>query len=222
MNLRHLLLLVLTLGFWSPWAAANAPERLILQGADPDRVAQAVSQAGGQVLRQAHFYDAVIAHVPEAARRGLQQRLPQLKISPDIRVYASAPGGEKGPPDKNKDNNDDPSPPPAQETPWGVTMINATAVHAGNKGAGTTVCVVDTGVDQDHPDLQANRAFLAPGVERVANWIAAGERPYRFIHMPDNGDALALTALWHGMLAERLPGLAPLALARQVKQPGLF
>lgn len=73
-----------------------------------------------------------------------------------------------------------------------------------------------------HPDLQANRAFLAPWVERVANWIAAGERPYLFIHMPDNGDALALTALWHGMLAERLPGLAPLALARQVKQPGLF
>jgi len=28
--------------------------------------------------------------------------------------------------------------------------------------------------------------------------------------------------LWHDMLAESLPGLAPLALGRQVKQPGLF
>jgi hypothetical protein len=40
--------------------------------------------------------------------------------------------------------------------------------------------------------------------------------------MPDNGDALALAALWHGMLMERLPGLAPLALGQQVDQPGLF
>jgi hypothetical protein len=40
--------------------------------------------------------------------------------------------------------------------------------------------------------------------------------------MPDNGDALALAALWHDMLAERLPGLAKLALGRQVKQPRLF
>ena len=73
-----------------------------------------------------------------------------------------------------------------------------------------------------HPDLQANRTFLGPWVERVANWIAAGQRPYLFVHMPDNGDALALAALWHDMLAERLPGLAPLALGRQVEQPGLF
>ena len=73
-----------------------------------------------------------------------------------------------------------------------------------------------------HPDLQANRLFLAPWVERVVCWIEAGKQPYVFIHMPDNGDALALAALWHDMLAERLPGLAPLALGRQVKQPGLF
>ena len=73
-----------------------------------------------------------------------------------------------------------------------------------------------------HPDLQANRAFLGPWVERVANWVAAGQRPYLFVHMPDNGNALALAALWHDMLAERLPGLAPLALGQQVTQPGLF
>lgn len=73
-----------------------------------------------------------------------------------------------------------------------------------------------------HPDLQANRLFLAPWVERMAGWIVAGERPFMFIHMPDNGDALALAALWHGMLTERVPGLAPLALEQQASQPGLF
>ncbi|MGJ3257395.1 MAG: DUF72 domain-containing protein [Alcanivorax sp.] len=73
-----------------------------------------------------------------------------------------------------------------------------------------------------HPELQANRPFLAPWDERVARLIAAGERPYLFIHMPDNGDALALAALWHAMLAEHVQGLAPLAMGQQVDQPGLF
>jgi uncharacterized protein YecE (DUF72 family) len=56
----------------------------------------------------------------------------------------------------------------------------------------------------------------------VACWIEAGKQPFVFIHMPDNGDALALAALWHEMLTERLPWLAPLPLGRQVSQPGLF
>ena len=73
-----------------------------------------------------------------------------------------------------------------------------------------------------HPDLLANRPFLAPWVERVACWIEAGKQPCVFIHMPDNGDALALAALWHEMLTERLPWLTPLPLGRQVSQPGLF
>ena len=72
------------------------------------------------------------------------------------------------------------------------------------------------------PDLLANRPFLAPWVERVACWIEAGKQPCVFIHMPDNGDALALAALWHEMLTERLPWLTPLPLGRQVSQPGLF
>ena len=73
-----------------------------------------------------------------------------------------------------------------------------------------------------HPDLQANRLFLAPWVERVVCWIEAGKQPHVFIHMPDNGDALALAALWHDMLAERLPWLTSLPLGQQVSQPGLF
>lgn len=76
-----------------------------------------------------------------------------------------------------------------------------------------------------HPQLDANREFLAPWVQRVADWVEDGLRPYMFIHMPDNGDALALAELWQGMLAARLPGLEALPLVRQVRQvdqPGLF
>ena len=73
-----------------------------------------------------------------------------------------------------------------------------------------------------HPDLQANRSYLAPWVERVANWITAGERPYLFIHMPDNGDALSLALLWHELLQVRVEGLPDLPIDTMQAQPGLF
>ena len=43
-----------------------------------------------------------------------------------------------------------------------------------------------------------------------------------YIHMPDNGDALELAELWHGMMREVWPDMTPLPLVRQVDQPGLF
>ena len=73
-----------------------------------------------------------------------------------------------------------------------------------------------------HPQLEANRAFLAPWVQRVSAWVAAGQRPAMFIHMPDNGDALALAEMWHEMLQGSLPALAGLPLGPEVDQPGLF
>lgn len=45
----------------------------------------------------------------------------------------------------------------AQIVPWGVQKIRAPEVHAtGNRGAGIKVCVIDTGIDYNHPDLKDN------------------------------------------------------------------
>lgn len=44
-----------------------------------------------------------------------------------------------------------------QSTPWGISKIRATEVHdTGDKGTGIKVCVIDTGIDYNHPDLKAN------------------------------------------------------------------
>lgn len=48
---------------------------------------------------------------------------------------------------------------------WGLDQINAPEAWTRAQGSGATIAVVDTGVDLQHPDLQAN---LVPGVDLVA------------------------------------------------------
>lgn len=44
-----------------------------------------------------------------------------------------------------------------QIVPWGVQKIRAPEVHTtGNMGAGIKICVIDTGIDYNHPDLKDN------------------------------------------------------------------
>ena len=73
-----------------------------------------------------------------------------------------------------------------------------------------------------HPDLEANRPFLMPWVDRLAEWIAQGERPTIFMHMPYKGDALALARLWNELLSERAPGVYLPGLRVNEPQLGLF
>lgn len=45
---------------------------------------------------------------------------------------------------------------PPQQTPWGITKIQAPAAWDTTRGAGVRVCVADTGIDKTHPDLVDN------------------------------------------------------------------
>ncbi|WP_227545928.1 DUF72 domain-containing protein [Marinobacter fonticola] len=73
-----------------------------------------------------------------------------------------------------------------------------------------------------HPELEANRPFLAPWIERVAVWIEEGRQPFFLVHMPDNGEALPLAALWSEMLSERVEDVTALSLKENRPQMGLF
>jgi subtilisin len=53
----------------------------------------------------------------------------------------------------------------AQTLPWGIDRVDADVAHSnGETGNGADVAIIDTGIDDDHPDLQANvgegRAFV--------------------------------------------------------------
>lgn len=83
---------------------------------------------------------------------------PRVKsVEPDRYVMLAPPPG-KGP---NKDNGDGGGETASQTTPWGITKIGG-GVSA---PTGVKAWIIDTGVDQDHPDLNVNtslsRSFLS-------------------------------------------------------------
>ncbi|MFP8965597.1 DUF72 domain-containing protein [Pokkaliibacter sp. CJK22405] len=55
-----------------------------------------------------------------------------------------------------------------------------------------------------HPQCEMNDSFLLPWAKRFAQWIGEGKRPYLFLHMPDNGEALNLVRRWQPLLESAL------------------
>ncbi|WP_266077213.1 S8 family peptidase [Haladaptatus caseinilyticus] len=56
----------------------------------------------------------------------------------------------------------------AETLPWGIDRVDAEVAHAnGDLGAGADIAIVDTGIDDDHPDLQdhlgSGKAFVSCG-----------------------------------------------------------
>jgi subtilisin len=96
----------------------------------------AVRGLGGQIKHTYRIVPALAASLPEPAVAALQRNPRVVAVDPDVEITAS---------DLELDNT------------WGVKHIGAGDLHAaGNKGAGVTVAVIDSGIDYQHPELTAN------------------------------------------------------------------
>lgn len=94
-----------------------------------------VKRTGGDVKYNFHpFINALAVNLPESAISGLSNNPNVSYIEPDSQAFAL---GE-------------------YENSWGVDHIEADLVHPTNKGTGTKVAVIDTGINYNHPDLAAN------------------------------------------------------------------
>jgi len=134
------LAVVLAFGLIASPAAAQPPEMVkVLIGFDrqPGPAEEGIVRgAGGGIKYTYHLVPAIAALIPEAAIQGLLRNPRVTIIEPDITVYAI---------DAELDNS------------WGVQRIGAGTVHdGGNKGAGVKIAIIDSGVDYNHPDLNAN------------------------------------------------------------------
>lgn len=64
-------------------------------------------------------------------------------------------------------------------------------------------------------DGEANPAWWAKWVTKVAQWIDEGRRPIFFVHTPDNAVAPELARRFHAEVAALVPALAPLPETRR-------
>ena len=86
------------------------------------------------------FGQAVVGEYSDAALAALEQRPDVRYIEPNGLMEASNHGTQG-----------------TQTIPWGVDRIDADEVqHDGFTGRGADIGIIDTGIDSDHPDLQAN------------------------------------------------------------------
>jgi subtilisin family serine protease len=117
-------------------AGRGKPERKIV-GLTVDAPMGRVKKHAKEVHREMDFGDigtAVAGKWPEPALDG-------LKNNPHVR-YVEDDGDVEA---------------LAQDLPWGVDRVDADVLHDnGYTGNGADVAIIDTGIDDDHPDLQAN------------------------------------------------------------------
>ncbi|KAB1186702.1 MULTISPECIES: S8 family serine peptidase [Haloferax] len=85
---------------------------------------------------------AVAGQFSQSALRGLSNRPDVRYIEPDGVMHAIG-----GPSDI--DSSD-------AEIPWGVDRVDAEKVHESTTGDGAHIAIIDSGIDNDHPDLSGN------------------------------------------------------------------
>lgn len=106
----------------------------------------AVSQ-GAHLEREMKYFSGASISMSDAVRAKLLAKFPKLSIEKDNEAHImgvqvkARPGGGGGVVQ------------PAQSIPWGINATHSREANLINRGAGTTVCVVDTGIQADHPDL---------------------------------------------------------------------
>ena len=103
-------------------------------------------------IKHLPLINAAVVLAGPASEKALRQRVEVLRVDTDAVVYTQA--------------KPQLAPPRAEMLPWGVDRIDADLVwdkdrnlkldSGANAGGGVKVAVLDTGIDLDHPDLQAN------------------------------------------------------------------
>jgi subtilisin family serine protease len=157
--------------FWA--ASASAARRIVkfAPGTSPaDRVSLAQA-AGGTVVRELPLIDAVVVETHDAQVRVAEARLRALRevvrVDEDPRINWLALADARGVdfrvpalgaiikpfhPSQELPPADVPAP-AGQDTPWGITRVQAPQAWSSSKGAGVKLVVIDTGIDRTHPDL---------------------------------------------------------------------
>nr|WP_238392233.1 S8 family peptidase [Halorussus amylolyticus] len=116
-------------------AAANPDDRVEVNiGFDSERGRQAALNQADETVREFDSIDVLTLRLPKQAATALENRGDVRYVEENGTMHALA-----------------------QTLPWGIDRVDAEIAHAnGDTGAGADIAIVDSGIDADHPDLQAN------------------------------------------------------------------
>jgi subtilisin family serine protease len=176
-SVKRLGLLALGLSLLSASSHATTPSNDVTRrivvfapGTTPAQRLAIARQSGGTIVRELPMINAVVVETPSerisVANATLASHAEVARVDEDPKINwlqaVDAPGVDFAPSlpaalapgAALKDLAAAPA--AAASTPWGVVRVEAPQAWAASKGAGVSVCVIDTGIDRTHPDLKAN------------------------------------------------------------------
>jgi subtilisin len=125
--------------------------------ADATQAAERAADSVHRVLEFGRIGSAVAGVYPDGRIDALRRRSDVRYVEADGTMHAiesdshtQAPSGDQGPPGGGEGDT-------TETLSWGVDRVDADVAHTnGETGNGADIAIIDTGIDDDHSDLQAN------------------------------------------------------------------
>jgi len=173
-------------------AQAPGPERkiVVFQEWVVNEPAQAaiVRGVGGVVIKPLPVINGMAVYLPSPAVGALLRRAAVRRIDDDLTIFAVGRVSVLDRPVAT--GKPAPRPQPSQTVPWGIARIDAPSAWAYSTGAGVKLAIVDTGIDLDHKDLQAN---IAGGVNTINLLKSANDDNGHGTHVAGTAGAISNT-----------------------------
>lgn len=147
-------------------ASNQSDDHYILSGVDESSVKLLLDQVGGKLIKPLRYQKGWVIELEQAQAWELQAH---LAFRAALRTMSSTLSGTTpGPKEILEEDRDvfliDAATPAIvtddatlryqQRAPWGIKAIHAPDAFSISRGKGATVCIIDTGIQKDHPDLQ--------------------------------------------------------------------
>lgn len=166
-RIQPLLLTALLLSFsglLSPWVEADGPKaRYILTGPDTMELKDLVHHNGGKIVAHLKYHSGWIIELDSTQAFQIRATLAMRSVTQAFDSHSAPQAEERLERDGEVHLIDSAKPVivstdqslrKMQKTPWGVRAIHAPEAFSIARGKSVTVCIVDTGIQKDHPDLE--------------------------------------------------------------------